>query len=184
MPAFFVFGRLMVRKRYSSMTKALGSFNLWSLYVFGIIVLWTAFTGVLEFAQKRTKGIGNIAVGAIYMLVILFFYFSFGKQVLKLLEEMLKRKEGRKVPWLDPSPTIEGRQLQAQTILSHARKELDPTERTKMIQTVRRLLPLPVEILDLLEEFGAEETDIDVRTKLWQVYEQVDLAVERAKSPR
>jgi len=181
-PILFAIFRTLERKRYFRLRRFASTFNSFSLFWTLLLMIFNAIAQLISFLQKKATGISNLAVGTFNLALVLFFYLVAIKRLSPILSEWVNRL-GRKSqrPYLDPNPTISGRTQQSRTILLEARREPDPLKRKEILDKIRLLLPVAEEILDDLEEFSDEELDVEVRTKVWRVYEQVELAVERTR---
>jgi len=103
-----------------------------------------------------------------------------------LLRLYLEWRDRRRARWFDlsslqPDASIDVRRQQAQRLLEVARQEKDRIVRGQLIDKIKVLLPLDESMLEDLEEFCDSELEVDVRTKAFQVYEAIELSVERER---
>ncbi|HEY6769005.1 MAG TPA: HEAT repeat domain-containing protein [Candidatus Sulfotelmatobacter sp.] len=162
------------------------SFNRWTVFT----VLWTGLvylvtSGVANIG-KDTGTVGNIGIGLVnYALILVVMYFCWTRGLAFYVE--LRRREREK--WFDlsslrPDEPMESRTRQAQSLIEEARRQRLPHIREQLIDTINKLLPLDRPVLLELEAFTESELDVNVRTRAFQVYDKIELSIEREESAR
>jgi len=129
---------------------------------------------------------GAIGVGLLNWTLaslVLYLYLTF------LMKFYLEWRDRRRARWFDlsslhPDASIDVRMQQAQRLLEVARQERDRIVRGQLVDKIKVLLPLEESMLEELEAFCDSELEVDVRTKAFQVYEAIELSIERERGHR
>jgi len=182
-PASYFIAKRLLRRRlvHGYRLNMTDSFNRWTVLTVVLVGTLQLVTAGLDSIAERSGSITNLGVRIAYILLLWLILYLYSRNILRLYVVLRDRRRKR---WVDPSTIIpekmmRGRCEQAQTLLVAARKEPDPTQRENLIEAIKTLLPLNRSILLALEDYSEGELDINVRTKAFQVYEQVELSIER-----
>ena len=90
-------------------------------------------------------------------------------------------KRYRAITFVDPSGmSMQEREQTALSILDEIERCPFPDLRADGIEALLGFLPLGESVLSRLAKLNEKEPSVDVRTKGWQVYEQIDLSLRRA----
>lgn len=182
-PLFYLLAKKLMKRRYISNLRwnIAASFNRFTLFLFGWVLILGNIMAALSNLGSSTGSIGNIGAGLINALLI---WLILVLTVRSYIPLYLKWRERRAQRWfnlakLNPEDSELGRQRQALRLINAAREEADIIVRQNLINAIRSLLPLNKPVLTALEEFCESELDVDVRTKAYIVYEQIELSIER-----
>ena len=187
-PITYGFGWWLRRRAYvgESRWKLYRSFNGMTVFcILTIIGMQSVSTGLTSLGNSRIRlvSMGSTAflVLILYALALAQFYFF-----AKLYAEW--RRRSRSQPkWYDnmePEPTLRGRGRQADRLIEDARRSLDPIVKLQLISSIKSLLPLDEKALIKLEEFCESERNIEVRTRGFQVYEQIEMSIARERGAK